>query len=256
MFGLIRVLALAVIVGGIGCASRSGPVVEPFMTTCAEPTLTAVQAPALQSQGDISITVAPIVPQCELRTMVSYVPTERPVSWRNLLVPGDTSASVPWYERRESQRLQAGDDLGFTVTIVNQSPRVFRGAGMVVSYQVDGAEIATDAENYASVVNAQILPGQQRQVEIRNLGYGDAADGATIGLYLYDVVTERDDAGTPTVRSNYEWFFAMSSEERSGPGFDATCTIPMTRIDGSPSERRVLSEDELELDPARCPSSS
>ena len=93
------------------------------------------------------------------------------------------------------------DSFAFNITIVNQSERVFRRAGMVVQYQIDGQETSLVRDSYASVVDAQILPGQQRQVRMVNLDLGTiTGDTATVGLYLYEVVIERDQAGVPTRR--------------------------------------------------------
>ena len=257
----LRLVVLLCAALGGGCATRATTTSIPTFTSCNQPGLTPVQMPARQQQGDITITVAPELPVCEPLVRISYSPTEPPSLDRFGLF--SVAADVPWYQRLEQLRLDVRDLYGFNLTIVNQSPRVFRGAGMVVQYQVDGQETSMDDSSYSSVVNAQILPGQQRQVRIENLDHTAITDGATIGLYLYDVVTERDDAGVPATRSNFEWFFAMSREESTGPGSDMTCKVPLTSlpagITGAGSEyltgersEYLLTADEFEADGLNC----
>jgi len=104
-------------------------------------------------------------------------------------------------------------------------------------------------------LNAQILPGQQRQVRIDDLDHTGIADGATIGLYLYDVVVERDDAGVPTRRSNFEWFFTMQRETLTGPSSDTTCKVALTALPagmGTVRSEYLLTEDEFDRDGLNC----
>ena len=248
MSPLLLILCCALLAGG--CATRAVATSMPTTTSCSEPSLTPVQMPARQQDGDITITVAPELPICESLVRISYTPTEPPSLDRLFGIVG-VNDDVPWYQRLEQRRLAVRDLYGFNVTIVNQSPRVFRGAGMVVQYQVDGQETPMDDRSYTSVVNTQILPGQQRQVRISDLDHKRIGDGATIGLYLYDVVVERDDAGVPTRRSNFEWFFTMQREVLTEPGSDTTCTVPLTEIPGGISTVEadyLLAEEEFDFD--------
>ena len=41
------------------------------------------------------------------------------------------------------------------------------------------------------------------------------SEGGTLGVFLYDVVTEADAAGNPVTRDNFEWYFSLSFEEVS-----------------------------------------
>ena len=185
---------------------------------------------------------------------VSYTPTT-PTFMERLADSG--SANTPWYQRLERRGLSVPDLFDLSLTIVNQSQRVFRGAGAVISYQVDGQEAAWDTEGDSREVflRTQILPGQQRQVRLRDIDHTGIADGATVGLYLYDVVTERDDAGEPLVRSNFEWFFAMTRSTVTGPGSEATCNRPLTSFaPARPMTQTVylLTEEEAAVDGLAC----
>lgn len=237
---LASLSALGALALGAACATTTAPVVTPELASCQQPTVTLVdtESPSLQQQGDITIIAAPATPVCEDLVRVSYTPTDAPsgglAGVSNFLstLSGDDSDVETYYERSEVRGLYVRDDLDILITIVNQSPRVFRADGMVVQYQVDGNVAALDQQRYAQLLNTVVLPGQQNQVAVPGISIADLRQGAAIALYLFDVVVERDDAGNPSRRGNFEWFYQLDHETVTGAGSTTTCTWPTARVPG------------------------
>ena len=241
---------------GTACATGPAPVVTPELASCQQPTVTLVEteSPSLQQQGDITIIAAASVPVCENLVRVTYSPTDYSpgglagVSNALSRLSGDESDVETFYERSEARGLYVRGDLDVLITIINQSPRVFRADGMVVQYQVDGNVAALDQQRYATVLNTVVLPGQQNQVAIPGIGINDLRQGAAIALYLFDVVVERDDAGNATRRGNFEWFYQLDHDTVTGPGSTTTCNWLTTRVPGSgiPDPRFWSEQDEAD----------
>lgn len=106
--------------------------------------------------------------------------------------------------------------LKFTVKINNQMPRVFKGAGTIVQFNVGGRLLAVDQSGYAPFLGSIIPPRQEQQIDL----YGPpldvlTSDKGTIGVFLYDVVTGQDQAGAVTEKQNFEWYFDYELQPRS-----------------------------------------
>lgn len=111
------------------------------------------------------------------------------------------------------------DDLTFKIRVSNRLPRVVRLAGTAVAFQLAGRTINVPHERYANFLNGIILPQQEVTLElvgpsVREIVGPDfnalPGDSATLALLLYDVVTATDAAGTPTRRSNFEYFYRFA----------------------------------------------
>ena len=243
MSGKNRIVAMIAATLGcftLGCATTP-TVVLPQTSRCTQPLLTPVQQPTMQQHGDIVISVVPDPPRCEDLVAVSYEATDPPGNLAGIASALAGDEGEQFFERVEARGLYLQEAYGFNVNIVNQSPRVFRGEGMAILYQIDGLDSAVDNSSYSDLLSTTVLPGQQRQVRVSDLDPTRLTDGATIGLYLYDVVTERNDAGVPTVRSNFEWFFAVRDDSVSGLGSQTTCVVSETDV---PRDRSFLQTEE------------
>lgn len=100
--------------------------------------------------------------------------------------------------------------LRFKVSVYNRLDRVVRMAGTAVAFQVAGKTVAVDKANYDDFLNGIILPRQEGDFDIAGPEINDLPNHATIGLFLYDVVTATDAAGNPTKRSNFEFYYTLS----------------------------------------------
>ena len=209
-----------------GCASAPQAVEVPTTSVCLQPSLNLVETekPAMQRDGDIALLVAVDLPTCTEMVTVSHTRREPGLGEGLLGIMGASESTPPLYvRRREVRELLVDDDVGFEINVNNQSERVFRGQGMVVQYMVDGRSQAVDQSYVAGLVEALILPGQSRNIRIGGASLAGVNDGSTMALYMYDVVVERDPAGTATRRANFEWFFTTSSRRIEAPGSEKTC---------------------------------
>lgn len=254
---LLAALLLAALCGSCATAPT---VTTPRSMQCQQPNITLLseQTPAQQRRGDITITAAIDPALCEDRVSVSYEQTEAPSGLGGFLAAvqragGNEDEVERYYERTERRGPFAPERYGFLLTIVNQSPRVFRGDGAVVQYQVDGVDVAVSDVSYSGFMSSIVLPGRQTQVAVSDIAHTDISDGAAIGLFLYDVIVERDDAGVPTRRENFEWFFSLNREVVTGPGAETTCTYSQSALPGGrPQLAVLLTQEQLSSDPLSC----
>jgi hypothetical protein len=106
-------------------------------------------------------------------------------------------------------------ELRFKVKINNRLERVLRLAGTVVSFQVAGKTVAVDKARYEEFLNGIILPRQEGEYDIAGPDLSAVPDNSTIALFLYDIVTATDQAGNPTQRSNFEFFYTFSRQSKT-----------------------------------------
>jgi hypothetical protein len=199
----------------IGCKAPP-PRPKPVTTlSCKVPTISPLpQTLEAQEKGGVEISVVP----------VSYKPVlEQEIRHRRIQPNFGESfqievqlATIPQAERHNyvfveestSVALRPSPDrLRFLVKINNHLSRVFRGAGTVVQFNVGGKLLAVDQQGYASMVEAIVPPRTEQQLEINGPALDVLPDKATIGLFLYDVVTAIDAAGNVIEKQNYEWYF-------------------------------------------------
>ena len=170
---------------------------------------------AAQEKGGVEITVVPATYAAVQKTHVTLQPTNPGMgaailvgltggmgSKNGIFVEEDTTPYLVPEPRR----------LTFTVRINNKLPRVFRGQGAVVQFNVAGKLVPFDKVNYTEFLNGIVPPQNENEFAI----YGPLLDSlpqkGTIGISLYDVVTAKDAAGNVTERQNYEWFFSYTMQ--------------------------------------------
>lgn len=165
-----------------------------------------------QERGGVAISVAPVAYRLVRDTVelgeeiedgfgdrlsfIRQMPSSESIeNWRLMLV-----------ERTPRTHVEPAH-LRFLVTVNNQMPRVFRGAGAVVQFNVGGRLQGVEQEGYADFLNAIVPPRSQQQLEVYGPELSILPDSTVVGLFLYDVVTRIDNAGDVTERQNFEWYF-------------------------------------------------
>jgi hypothetical protein len=96
--------------------------------------------------------------------------------------------------------------------ITNQLPRVFRGAGAVVQMNIAGKSIHLNPEGYGDFINAIIPPRSSQDFDIVGPPLSDLPPRATIGVFLYDVVTKMDEAGNIKEKQDFEWYYSWATQ--------------------------------------------
>lgn len=112
----------------------------------------------------------------------------------------------------------APDRLVFQVRLTNQMERVFRGAGTIVQFNVAGQLVSVPQGAYATLNNLLLPPRNEANVTIAGPLLSTIPEGSTVGLFLYDVVTDIDAAGNPRSKQNFEWYYRFTSQEISKTG--------------------------------------
>jgi len=170
------------------------------------PTLTPVEPDKQDQEKDgIRISVAPY--SYTPRTLVQSEYRRMP----SILIVNDQYPA----EMRETPSVVVMPEMvGFKVKIYNRLERVLRLAGTVVSFQVAGKMADIPRARYENFLNGIILPRQEAEYELGGPDLAAMPDSATVALLLYDIVTATDAAGNPTQRSNFEFFYTLSRQDK------------------------------------------
>ncbi|MCB9913494.1 MAG: hypothetical protein H6827_10890 [Planctomycetes bacterium] len=161
------------------------------------------------TQGDsIKISVIPVTYTARVVRQVSYeLAKVPPIVW-------DVPANSVYVQETVAHSLEIEPEyLRFLVKINNQLDRSFRGAGMVVQFNVEGRLIDVGQLNYLELQNLIVPPRSEKEVAIYGPSPTTLTHNAAIGVMFYDVVADTDDAGNVTKRENYEWVFESSLKE-------------------------------------------
>lgn len=115
------------------------------------------------------------------------------------------------------------DQLRFNVRISNRLARVIRLSGTVLSFQVAGKSVNVPQDRNTEFLSGIILPQQEVELEVVGPELLDIVgeqmdrlpgDTATVGLLMFDIVTATDQAGNPTRRSNFEFYYRFRMPQR------------------------------------------
>lgn len=202
-----------------GCVTPGPTPPPPTQTTSYKlPQFKIVEGEAKESQskGGIEISVAPVAYQMTQKEKK----TRRQVS-APLFGTLDLDERLRPYAKFFEETTTIGPEvtptrIAYLVKINNTLSRVFRGAGTVVQFNAGGKLVAVDQAGYAELAQAIIPPRGELQVTVYGPLLSQVADKATLGLFLYDVVTATDAAGNITQKQNYEWFFEYSVKTEEG----------------------------------------
>ncbi len=123
------------------------------------------------------------------------------------------------------------DTLRLKVKIYNRLERVLRLAGTVVSFQVAGKQTNVPRARYEDFLNGIVLPRQEAEYEVAGPDLADLPDNATIAFLLYDIVTATDPAGNPTQRSNFEFFYTLSYQNKQKEASSSVTRITLGEAD-------------------------
>lgn len=237
--------ALIVTPFAFGCSVTPS---QPVVVTVDEPVVTPLRETLpTQTKGQIAITVTP----------VRYEFVEQRVESREAIGgPGITRTYSPNHPVTETPTQQVRiieqsiftpdpDHLAFVVTINNKLPRVFTGRGILVQFNLSGQQLAVDQSGYAKLQNLLIPPLSEQQVTIfgpplESIPPGMAGNPTTIGISLFDVITDMNDAGAITKKDNFDWYFAfgVTPVERSvEPPVERTVQEPIGATLAAPGRK-------------------
>jgi len=200
----ITVAAIGLIL--TGCATTEQPPAANAQMQYKLPTLTPVEPDKqMQEKDGIRISVAATTYTTEQNTRKEF----RLRSTTAIL--GDVLA-----EMRETTSVAVNpSDVHLTVKINNQLERVLRLAGTVVSFQAAGKASVVPKGKYDDFLAGIILPRQEQSYEVAGPELAQVPDHTTIAFFLYDIVTATDAAGNPTKRSNFEFYYTLSREDKT-----------------------------------------
>jgi hypothetical protein len=221
-FHSIILLSALTFVGGCQLPTQQARTPQMRTLTYQLPVITPVEPEKQDQEKDgIRISVAPYsyTTKQTIRREIQPIPT--------LIIVNNQQPA----ELREipSIEIQPGE-VRFKIKINNRHERVLRLAGTVVSFQVAGKTVAVSKAKYDDFLSGIILPRQEGEYEIAGPDLAAVPENATIGLFLYDIVTATDQAGNPTQRSNFEFYYTLSRESKT---MEAPIAIRRVYLNGS-----------------------
>lgn len=179
------------------------------------PTIEAVaETSERQEYGGISIEVKPVGFSVQPDSVCTYRAFDEPIFY----VSGPEQEGVssethtPIHEVKFPDKRLDRDDVTFEVTLVNKMERVWRTEGAVIQVAIDGEVEAVEPPRYEELVTELLPPGQTRSHSVPVIEADRLPQEAAIELFLFDVVTDIDEAGNITERHNFEWSFEVTHE--------------------------------------------
>ena len=202
-------LPIALMTTAIGCATAPPPAPTTVTMNCQFPVLSPMpETKENQTKGGVGVTVAVTPFQCVQQ--VRKTREAKPQSSVEKMLLNNRPAPS---QTRSTPYLQVVPErLKVTVRVSNQLSRVFRGAGTVIQFQIAGKTWASKQEDFAEFTNVIIPPRGEQLVELYGPPVESLPAQATIGIFLYDVVTKTDAAGNVTEKQNFEWFYNYSTQ--------------------------------------------
>jgi hypothetical protein len=216
LFATALLLGIVVRVPVYGWAQKKKETPQPtnVRVTAAVPSLAALaETPQTQLKGGLRITVTPETYQAREDWGEKQTPTDPPriSRWVPIITP--PSPDAVYVERTKSVRLVVSPyRLTFQFHLSNQMPRVFRGSGIAVQFNIAGKTIASDSSGYGDLVNIILPPRSEQDITILGPPITNIPAPCTIGLFLFDVVTNMDEAGNVTGKQNFEWYFSYQTQ--------------------------------------------
>ena len=220
-----KFFAMVVIMVAVGgCASTgNAPTttiergIQPL--ACNQPVMSLhEETPAQQVDGSIAIQASILVPRCERAVRVQMQPA-------NVLINIGGNAH---FDRTEQDvyRLVGDETATLTLTITNQSSRVFRSRGSLWEATIDGVTVPVRP---SGLLTLTILPRSAQDVTVRGIRLtGDADNTNVYEFSLHDVPTEFDEAGETTRRGSFLWRFVLDTERNEvGPAVTRRCRVTM-----------------------------
>jgi hypothetical protein len=184
---------------------------------------------ASQVKGGLRITMEPTEFHAEESVIDSAREIAPPTKFGMVLKPAPNAIYVQ--HTQTPQLLVKPDRAIFHVHVNNDLPRVFRGSGIVVQFNVAGKVINVDPSGYGDLVNVIIPPRSEQEIVIVGPKVEDIPSPCTVGIFFYDVVTKMDDAGNVTEKQDYEWYYSYRTQdtEQEIPGPSSTASWVMPR---------------------------
>ncbi len=214
-------LAVATSILLVGCGIlKPQPPPPPVNMSVLKPSLTPLpETKPSQEKGGVEISIASVAYTVVERSKVTDQVTGESVDQEYLLGGAIYQTPVRYIKRTTTPILGTDPEkLKFQVKVVNKMPRVFRGQGMVVQFNVAGKLSAVDPSAYAELVQMIVPPRNEQTVYIYGPPTQEIPPSCPVGLFFYDVVTQTDAAGNVIEKQNFEWYFnyATQREEREG----------------------------------------
>jgi len=211
---VVFLLAIVAVGGAYGQkkkTSKEAPQPTIVKLSAAVPSLAALEdTPQSQTKSGLRITLAPETYEAKESWNVQsrQVP---PPSFLGMVVQPSPSA-VYLEQTRVPSLTISPDRLVFHLHLNNQMSHVFRGSGIAVQFNAAGKVVPAEPSGYGDLTNIILPPRSEQEVDILGPQVATIKSPCTVGVFLFDVVTNTDLAGNVTEKQNFEWYFSYQTQ--------------------------------------------
>jgi len=235
-------LSLALITG---CKTSTPKSLNTTQISCKIPNITPLpETKPSQEKGGLEITIVPATYKA-VRSDKLVITPAAPTIGEQLFGPTAAQrAQLTFVQETVVPQLKTQPErLQFAIRINNKLSRVFRGQGAVVQLNVAGKLMPINRSDYAEFVDCIVPPRNESELKVYGPAIDTIPEKATIGIFLYDVVTATDTAGNVTEKQNYEWYFTYetklaqdSGETKARRGWANTAALMLLRTQKTQDE--------------------
>lgn len=173
----------------------------------------SAETKATQLKGGIQIAIDTDVYAADAKPVYTQTPFQP--GFKEIFHIGCMGAgTVPTYFIRnyKPQVTLNHDHLVLHLHLTNNLPRVFRGAGALIQFNIAGKAVHVDSNGYGDFLNAIIPPRSTQDIDIVGPELSIIPPRAIIGVFIYDVVTKMDDAGNIKEKQDFEWYYNWTTQ--------------------------------------------
>lgn len=168
------------------------------------------ESPQSQTKGGLRITLAPEAYKAQESWTEQSREVPPPSKFGLVLQPAPNAVYV---EKIRTPTLAISPDvLVFHVHLNNGLPRVFRGSGIAVQFNIAGKVVTSEPAGYGDLINIILPPRSEQEITILGPKISVVPAPSTVGVFFYDVVTGIDQAGNVTEKQNFEWYFSFQTQ--------------------------------------------
>ena len=129
------------------------------------------------------------------------------------ICPSDNPEFDKYEVKNEPSYEISPNQVHFKMRIKNNGSRILKLREVALVFQVDGHQVSPDNEYTTKWLENMVIPGSEEDYDIPGPALSTLKGNSTVGVFLYDVPTSYDNAGTVLKKENFEWYFYQ--KERS-----------------------------------------
>lgn len=124
----------------------------------------------------------------------------------------------PYEIKTEPSFAVSPQNIEFNLKFTNHTQKILKLGGTDFKFVVSDKEVALDGSQLKSITDATLRPNDTKEFRILGPAWSTVPKDATVGLSIFNVPTEADDAGNVKKTENFDWTFnyRLSEVQKEG----------------------------------------